>query len=132
MISLCYDYRYHLWHHTEAPGSSRVPYFVRFEDERIMFLAGLYDECSTAADPSDVTWRFALVTTGDNSEMKWLKHRQPVILSDDADVRAWLDVSSIARSSHSVFPITLFLMIFHKYYIHRVQSNPVQPSYRPA
>lgn len=59
-----------------------------------MFLAGLYDECSTAADPSDVTLRFVLLTTEANSDMKWLKGRQPVILSTEADVMTWLDVSS--------------------------------------
>lgn len=59
-----------------------------------MFLAGLYDECSRADDPLDITSRFALVTTKANAEMKWLTDRQPVILSTAADVNAWLDVSS--------------------------------------
>lgn len=59
-----------------------------------MILAGLYNECATAADPSDITWRFALVSTNANPEMMWLKNRQPVILSTEADVKAWLDVSS--------------------------------------
>ncbi|EIM84108.1 DUF159-domain-containing protein [Stereum hirsutum FP-91666 SS1] len=85
---------YHFWHHTAPPSTSKVPYFVRFDDNRLMFLAGLYDECSRADDPLDITSRFALVTTKANAEMKWLTDRQPVILSTAADVNAWLDVSS--------------------------------------
>ncbi|EIM84109.1 DUF159-domain-containing protein [Stereum hirsutum FP-91666 SS1] len=85
---------YHLWHHTGAPGTSKIPYFIRFVDDRVMFLAGLYNECATAADPSDITWRFTVVSTNANREMMWLKNRQPVILSTEADVKAWLDVSS--------------------------------------
>jgi hypothetical protein len=44
-------------------------------------------------------WTFTIVTTVAASEFAWLHDRQPVILTDAADINLWLDTSSESWSS---------------------------------
>jgi putative SOS response-associated peptidase YedK len=58
-----------------------------------MLLAGLYDSTVLEGE-SQPLWTFSIVTTVANKEFEWLHERQPVILSSQAAIDTWLDVSS--------------------------------------
>lgn len=81
-------------HLRPAQGKRKIPYFVRFKDKRMMFLAGLYDQCTTLQGHPGPLFSFAVVTTDAIQPMEWLSDRVPVILATDRDIRAWLDIAN--------------------------------------
>ena len=46
------------------------------------------------AGAQDPLWTFTVVTTAASKELTWLHDRQPVILTSEADIHAWLDTRS--------------------------------------
>lgn len=45
-------------------------------------------------DAKEPLYSFTIVTTDNNAQLSFLHDRMPVILSNQADVNAWLDTSS--------------------------------------
>ncbi|TFK80769.1 DUF159-domain-containing protein [Polyporus arcularius HHB13444] len=74
-------------------GKERLPHFTKRADGRLMLLAGLWDRVVLEGS-TEPLWTFTIVTTDASKEFSWLHDRQPVILSDDVALRAWLDTSS--------------------------------------
>jgi len=55
-----------------------------------MLFAGLYD-CAHIEGMEKPLWSFSIVTTFANKDFDWLHDRQPVILSSEDAIKAWLD-----------------------------------------
>ena len=66
----------------------KQPYYVHDRDDRGMLLAGIWDHWSGEDGTSLVS--FAIVTTAVVPALKFLHHRQPVILSRDT-AKIWTD-----------------------------------------
>ncbi|TDL26787.1 DUF159-domain-containing protein [Rickenella mellea] len=79
-------------------GKDKLPHFTKHKDGKVMLLAGLYDVVYLEGS-SEPLWSFTIVTTDACKEFEWLHDRQPVILTNDADLKTWLDTSSEAWSS---------------------------------
>jgi len=73
-------------------GKERLPHFIRYTDERLMILAGLY-EMTVLEGATSPIYTFTIVTTDAASSLSWLHNRQPVILSTNERLEAWLDTS---------------------------------------
>lgn len=67
------------------------PHFVKRKDGQLMLMAGLYDHATIAGVS---LWTFAIVTTDACPDFSWLHDRQPVILSTQDALQAWLDPST--------------------------------------
>ncbi|KAJ7781783.1 hypothetical protein DFH07DRAFT_791530 [Mycena maculata] len=74
-------------------GKNKLPHFVKPKDGRLMLMAGLYDSVVLQGE-TETLWTFTIVTTAANSQLSWLHHRQPVILSTSEALSTWLDTSS--------------------------------------
>ncbi|KAI0027733.1 hypothetical protein K488DRAFT_90516 [Vararia minispora EC-137] len=74
-------------------GKERVPYFTRHRDGKLALFAGLYD-IAHVEGRSEPLWTFTIVTTSAPKAFQWLHDRQPVILSESADINLWLDTST--------------------------------------
>ncbi|CAN8063891.1 unnamed protein product [Agarophyton chilense] len=82
------------WQKDIGPGkSSKTPFLVRgfprakFEDEKVMYMAGLYRKERHGGDAFDT---FVVLTENSASELGWLHNRQPVFLEDEQHVETWL------------------------------------------
>ncbi len=75
-------------------NGQKVPYFIVPEGQDGLLLAGLWDRWRVR-DSSGATQEellsFTILTTAANDGMKFVHHRQPVMLSND-EALAWLDV----------------------------------------
>lgn len=74
----------------KSPKDKR-PHFVKHKDGQLMFMAGLYDH---ATIDGVSLWTFTIVTTDACPAFSWLHDRQPVILSTQDALEAWLDPST--------------------------------------
>ncbi|KAF8621468.1 hypothetical protein AX15_007762 [Amanita polypyramis BW_CC] len=73
-------------------GKEKLPHFVKHKDEQqLMLMAGLYDH---AIINGQSLWTFSIVTTDACPSLGWLHDRQPVILSTQEALNAWLDAST--------------------------------------
>ncbi|MCH8523984.1 MAG: SOS response-associated peptidase [Balneolales bacterium] len=68
-------------------GKSRIPHFVRREDDVIMTYAGIYDRWRSP-EGADV-FSYSIITTTANERIKHIHERMPVVLNRE-DVRRWL------------------------------------------
>lgn len=105
------------WYTYEEPGPGRsraasrkrkIPYLIhrpcpaidtssghQDNTEKAYFplrLAGVYDTWRGGTEPGEAP-SFALVTMAANEHLSWLHHRQPVFLTSDDALQAWLDPS---------------------------------------
>lgn len=104
------------WHRSPPPGRQTLtPYLVRHPDanaealdtgtlndggdgddssisQNVSYLAALYDDCP---DPQLVSHSFVVITTASAPDFSWLHSRQPVFLSSEQQLRAWLLIDSV-------------------------------------
>lgn len=70
-----------------SPGGRKIPYRILLPADRLMFMAGIWDEWRSG---KTVKHSFSIITTQPNREMSELHNRMPVLLQDPADVERWL------------------------------------------
>lgn len=86
-----YRLRYYEW---LTKGKDKFPHFTKHkEPNKIMLLAGLYDVAHIEGSDEPLV-SFTIVTTAACKAFEWLHERQPVILSTEEKLNAWLDTSS--------------------------------------
>lgn len=85
------------WQRSPPPGKQTLtPYQVQLSlndpvpTSSISYLAGLYDS-NADDDTNPVQNSFVIVTTASSPKLSWLHARQPVFLSTDVQLHAWLD-----------------------------------------
>ena len=71
-------------------NGQKVPYFVVPEEHEGLLLAGLWDRWRNRESEEELL-SFTILTTAANDDMRFVHHRQPVMLSPD-EALAWLDV----------------------------------------
>ena len=71
-------------------NGQKVPYFIVPEEHEGLLLAGLWDSWRNR-ESGDELLSFTVLTTKAHSNMEFVHHRQPVMLSLD-EARQWLDV----------------------------------------
>ena len=70
-------------------NNQKVPYFIVPEDADGLLLAGLWDSWRNR-DNNEELLSFTILTTDANAAMRFVHHRQPVMLSIE-EARRWLD-----------------------------------------
>lgn len=76
-----------------AKGKDKLPHFTKYEDGKLMLMAGLYDEVILEGQTEKLS-TFTIVTTSASKDFSWLHERQPVFLSTNDALERWLDTSS--------------------------------------
>ena len=71
-------------------NNQKVPYFIVPEEHDGLLLAGLWDSWRNR-ETNDELLSFTILTTAANEAMKFVHHRQPVMLSLE-EARQWLDL----------------------------------------
>ncbi|KAL1922549.1 uncharacterized protein VTP21DRAFT_10088 [Calcarisporiella thermophila] len=80
------------WLKPKTPKESKVPHYTRRADQKVMLLAGLYDE----AHPEDLKdkslFTYTIITTNSSEFLSFLHDRMPVILENGSEALfKWLD-----------------------------------------
>jgi len=75
-----------------GPKGAREPVRFHARDERVLWLAGLYEDW-TSPKTGEVTLSFSVLTTDANEVVRPVHDRMPVLLDLDA-LPTWLDVSA--------------------------------------
>lgn len=75
-----------------GPKGAREPVRFHAPDERVLWLAGLYEDW-TSPETGEVTLSFTVLTTDANSTVRPIHDRMPVLL-DAAALPVWLDVGA--------------------------------------
>lgn len=84
------------WYKGPGPRPEKIPYLVtRAGDVPVLLLAGVYDEWRSP-DSEEPLLSFAIATRKATEQFTWLHDRQPCFLSDDQDVRDWLDYGRLS------------------------------------
>ncbi|KAG5756272.1 hypothetical protein H9Q69_000549 [Fusarium xylarioides] len=74
-------------------GKERLPYYVKRKDGHLMCFAGLWDRVQFDGT-GETLYSYTIITTGTNSELKFLHDRMPVIFDlDSSSIATWLDPS---------------------------------------
>lgn len=68
-------------------GGTKVRHRITRADGRPILFAGLWDRWQGGGDE---VYSFTIITAEPSEELRWLHHRMPVILSDEAS-EVWLD-----------------------------------------
>ena len=71
-------------------GKESIPYYVRFRDQRIFCIAGLWDNCYNST--GNQVQSFTIITTPANKLVSPIHNRMPVIINHSNE-RKWLDNS---------------------------------------
>lgn len=72
-------------------NNQKVPYYISAEDDNAMLLAGLWDKWRNR-ESGDALYSFTVLTTDAHESMRFVHHRQPVMLSLD-EAKLWLDTT---------------------------------------
>ncbi|EIE23986.1 DUF159-domain-containing protein [Coccomyxa subellipsoidea C-169] len=67
---------------------TKQPYYIHFDGDRVMRMAGLYDSWQDAEGNWLTT--YTILTTDSSKRLQWLHDRMPVILPDAQAEEAWL------------------------------------------
>ena len=69
-------------------GKEKLPYLIRFEDDRTFFIAGIWERWTS--ETGEVIESCAAITTSANDLISTIHERMPVIISKE-NIGAWLD-----------------------------------------
>ncbi|KAI8816356.1 uncharacterized protein EV422DRAFT_546407 [Fimicolochytrium jonesii] len=69
-------------------GKERQPYYVQWEDKRLMYFAGLWDRATIDGQHIE---SYTIITTSSSNALSWLHDRMPAILRSEEEVDKWLD-----------------------------------------
>ena len=83
-------------------NNQKVPYFIKAKEESGMLLAGLWDSWKPAEADADELLSFTILTTQASDKIKFVHHRQPVML-DVEDARLWLDMETPTKDLTHLF-----------------------------
>jgi putative SOS response-associated peptidase YedK len=72
-------------------NNQKVPYYISAEDDNALLLAGLWDKWRNR-ESGDALYSFTILTTDAHESMRFVHHRQPVMLSLD-EAKLWLDTT---------------------------------------
>ena len=78
----------------------KQPHYIRPAENNALVLAGLWDEWHSPEDGQVIT-SFTIVTCEAADPMKFLHHRQPVMLGE-SEIATWLNHNTDADSLHSL------------------------------
>lgn len=70
------------------PGKRKIPYRILLKNDRLLFMAGIWDEWRGAGG---VRRTFSIITTAPNAEVSALHDRMPVLLLDPVEQQRWLN-----------------------------------------
>lgn len=71
--------------------SAKQPYYIHFQDDRPLVMAGLYD---TWAGKEGTLQTYTILTTDSGPRLNWLHDRMPVLLPTEEAQDRWLNVDS--------------------------------------
>ncbi|MEZ4925610.1 MAG: SOS response-associated peptidase [Saprospiraceae bacterium] len=69
------------------PNNRKIPFRIFNKDNRILFMAGIWDEWK---DAGQIKRTFSIITCSPNKEMAEIHNRMPVILADQVAQMDWL------------------------------------------
>ena len=82
-------------------GQVRQPYYIAPAEEAALYLAGLWDEWVNR-ETDEVLTSCTVITTDACEQLKFLHHRQPVMLERDA-IDSWVDPNAHTSQFESLF-----------------------------
>ena len=82
-------------------NGQKVPYFIVPEEHNGLLLAGLWDRWRNRESDEELL-SFTILTTAANDDMKFVHHRQPVMLSEE-EALAWLDIEKSTADLEYLF-----------------------------
>ncbi len=92
-------------------GTERIPYRIKLSEEKIMVMAGIWDEWYK----DDYALKsFAIITTKSNSEMREINDRMPVILKDETQQKQWLKNLDLGEVLSLLNPLPENYLEFYK------------------
>lgn len=72
------------------PGKRKVPYRIRLHHNRLMFMAGIWEEWGKGDERKRT---FSIITTSPNAEVAALHDRMPVLLTTPDQQKRWLETT---------------------------------------
>lgn len=78
------------WYEWLKQGSKKQPYYIHVGEERVVMMAGLYDQWQGDCNDDAPLQTFTILTADSSKPLSWLHNRMPVILSTDEATEAWL------------------------------------------
>ena len=72
------------------PGKRKVPYRIRLKNDRLLMMAGIWDEWQQGTERKRT---FSIITTTPNADLAALHDRMPVLLLDTEQQQRWLQTS---------------------------------------
>ncbi|CDK28971.1 unnamed protein product [Kuraishia capsulata CBS 1993] len=87
---------YYEWLNKKSETSkaiTKIPYFIKRKDSKLMFLAGLWDKSIFSdEETTHVIYSFSIVTGPAPQQLEWLHHRMPRVLEPGTkEFDLWLD-----------------------------------------
>ena len=82
-------------------NNKKVPYYISAEGHKAMLLAGLWDKWR-GSESGDELYSFTILTTDAHDSMRFVHHRQPVMLSLD-EAKLWLDTTVVTAELEYLF-----------------------------
>jgi len=73
-------------------SNPRQPYFVRFQEGKVLTMAGLYDVWKNP-ETGEELYSYTVITTDPCPTLTFLHDRMPQLLESDEEIDQWLDVS---------------------------------------
>jgi len=74
------------------PGKRKVPYRIRLKNEKLLFMAGIWEVWRDAAKTKTLR-TFSIITTNPNTEVAALHNRMPVLLLETEKQNRWLETT---------------------------------------
>lgn len=82
-------------------NNQKAPYYISAEGHNAMLLAGLWDKWRSP-ESGDELYSFTILTTDAHDLMRFMHHRQPVMLSLD-EAKLWLDTTVVTAELEYLF-----------------------------
>jgi putative SOS response-associated peptidase YedK len=82
-------------------NNQKVPYFITPQDDEGLLLAGLWDSWRNRESNEELL-SFTILTTQANDGIKFVHHRQPVMLSME-DAKRWFDMTVPTKDLEGLF-----------------------------
>ncbi|KAM0753918.1 DUF159-domain-containing protein [Meredithblackwellia eburnea MCA 4105] len=72
-----------------AKGKEKIPHFTKLKDDKLMVMAGLWDNVVYQGS-TEVLKTFTIITTSSNKQLSFLHDRMPAILTTPQEIALWL------------------------------------------
>lgn len=102
-----------------AKDKSKTPYYLRRKDDRVMFLAGLFDYNET-----ENLYTFTIVTGPAPTNLAWLHDRMPCVLeADSPEWEQWMDPGKTRWTQGDLDRVLMPRFDEQKYQVYRVSRD---------